>query len=185
MVNFWTPPSKFFSISCSFGENLTKSYVDTFPPPQGCACFPEFLQNFSERQILWHLYLVVFLALTLKLPIQTSISLTPKILVSLRSGQKCQNFRKTSTPRRVGASTSGKSWIRHWYVPTCFHHSKKTVVGAEVPGNVTVAFEVEGHGVACAVVRGWYFGGPGTQFSKDRVCDIFTCVQKYNKIIMF
>ena len=35
----------------------------------GCACFPEFLQNFSERQFLLSLCLVVFHALTLKLPI--------------------------------------------------------------------------------------------------------------------
>ena len=31
---------------------------------QGCAWFPEFLQNFSERQILWSLCLVVFHVLT-------------------------------------------------------------------------------------------------------------------------
>ena len=49
----------------------------------GCACFPEFLQNYSERQILWSLYLAVFLALTLKLPIQTSLSVVPKLPVCL------------------------------------------------------------------------------------------------------
>ena len=63
---------------------------------QACTCFPEFLQNFSERQILWSLCLVVFHALTL--PIQTSLSVAPKLPVSLRSGEKCANFRKTSTP---------------------------------------------------------------------------------------
>ena len=40
---------------------------------------------------------VVFHALTLKLPIQTSLSVAPELPVSLRSGEKCQNFRKTST----------------------------------------------------------------------------------------
>ena len=40
---------------------------------QGRARFAEFLQNFSERQILWSLCLVVFLALTLKFPIRTSL----------------------------------------------------------------------------------------------------------------
>ena len=42
--------------------------------PLGCARFPEILQNFSERQILWRMCSVVFHALTLKLPIQTSLS---------------------------------------------------------------------------------------------------------------
>ena len=66
---------------------------------RGCACFPEFLQNFSERQILWRMCSVVFSALTLRWPIQTSLSVAPKLQVSLRSGEKCKNFRKTSTPR--------------------------------------------------------------------------------------
>ena len=52
----------------------------------GCACFPEFLHNFSERHILWSLCSVVFHALTLKLPIQTSLSVAPKLPVSLCSG---------------------------------------------------------------------------------------------------
>ena len=38
-----------------------------------------------------------FHALTLRLPIQTSLSVVPKRQVSLRSGEKCENFRKTST----------------------------------------------------------------------------------------
>ena len=64
----------------------------------GCACFPDFLQNYSEGQILWSLCLVVFHALTLNLPIQTSLSVVPKLQVCVRSGEKCQIFRKTSTP---------------------------------------------------------------------------------------
>ena len=61
---------------------------------QGCARFPEILQNFSERQILWRMCSVVFHALTLKLPIQTSLSVVPKLQVCKRSGEKCQNFTK-------------------------------------------------------------------------------------------
>ena len=37
--------------------------------------------------------------LTLKLPIQTSLSGAPKLLVSLSSHEKCPNFRITSTPK--------------------------------------------------------------------------------------
>ena len=33
---------------------------------QDCACFAEILQNFSERQVLWSLCSVDFLAVTLK-----------------------------------------------------------------------------------------------------------------------
>ena len=62
-----------------------------------CARFPEILQNFSERQILWSLCSVVFLAFALKLPIQTSLSVAPKLPVCLHSGEKCEKFRKTST----------------------------------------------------------------------------------------
>ena len=65
---------------------------------QGCARFPEFLQNLSERQILWSLCSVVFHALTLRLPIQTFLSVAPELPVSLRSGENCPNFSKTSTP---------------------------------------------------------------------------------------
>ena len=59
-------------------ENLT----------QGCARFPEFAQNLSERRFLYSLCSVVFYALTLKLPIQTSLSVAPKLPVSLSSNQK-------------------------------------------------------------------------------------------------
>ena len=65
---------------------------------QGCALFPGFVQNFSDRQILWSLCSVVFYVLTLKLPIQTTISVSPELSVSLSSHEKCQNFGKTSTP---------------------------------------------------------------------------------------
>ena len=51
---------------------------------QWCACFPDFLQNFRERQILSSLCSVVFHALPLRLPIQTSLSVAPKLQVCLR-----------------------------------------------------------------------------------------------------
>ena len=66
---------------------------------QGCAHFAEFLQNISERQILWSFCSVVFRALTLKLPIQTSLYVVPKLPVSLSSAENCHKFRKRSTPQ--------------------------------------------------------------------------------------
>ena len=59
-----------------------------FPRNPGRACFPEILQNFGERQILWSLCLVVFHALTLKLLIQTLLSVMPEFQVSLSSHEK-------------------------------------------------------------------------------------------------
>ena len=44
---------------------------------------------------------VVFHALTLKWPIQTSLSVARKLPVSLSSGEKYQNVRKTSTPPTI------------------------------------------------------------------------------------
>ena len=49
-----------------------------------CAHFADFLQNYSERQIFLKLCSVVFHALTLKLPIQTSLFVAPELPVSLR-----------------------------------------------------------------------------------------------------
>ena len=81
--------------TCVFSNN---SFLQRRTLGLGSACFPEFLQNVSERQILWSLCSVVFHAITLKLPIQTSLSVVPKFQVCVRSGEKCQIFRKTSTP---------------------------------------------------------------------------------------
>ena len=53
----------------------------------GCAHFPEFLENLSERHILWRMSYLVFHALTLKLPIQTSLSMVPKLPVSAHTGE--------------------------------------------------------------------------------------------------
>ena len=66
----------------------------------GCARFPEILQNFSDRQILWSLCLVVFLTLTLNFSIQTPLSVAPKLQASLSSAEKCEKFRKTSTSQQ-------------------------------------------------------------------------------------
>ena len=45
---------------------------------QGCARFPDFCKILDECQILWSLCPVVFLAFTLKLPIQTLLSVAPE-----------------------------------------------------------------------------------------------------------
>ena len=59
------------------------------------------LKNFSEAQILWSLCLVVFLAFTLRLLIQTSLSVAPEIPVSLPSGEKMSKFQENKhTPDR-------------------------------------------------------------------------------------
>ena len=61
--------------------------------------FSKILQNFSsERQILWRMCFKGFHAVTLKLPVQTSLSEAPKLPVSLRSDEKCEKFSKMSTP---------------------------------------------------------------------------------------
>ena len=41
----------------------------------------------------------IFHALTLKFPIQTSLSVAPKLPISLSSHEKCSNFGKTGTPQ--------------------------------------------------------------------------------------
>ena len=66
---------------------------------EGCARFPEFTYNFSERQILWSLCSVDFHTLTLQLPIQTPHSVAPELQVFVSSLENCSNFRKTSTPQ--------------------------------------------------------------------------------------
>ena len=66
---------------------------------QGCARFPEFVQNFSERQILWSLCSVDFHTFTLQLPIQTLHSVVPELQVFMSSLENSQNFSKTSTPQ--------------------------------------------------------------------------------------
>ena len=71
-----------------FEDPLPSRRFSYLRPSPGCARFPEILQNFSELEILWSWCLVVFLALTLKLPIQTSLPV-PKIPVCVRSGEKC------------------------------------------------------------------------------------------------
>ena len=66
---------------------------------QGCARFPEFRQNFSERQVLCSLCSVDFHTLTLQLPIPTLHSVAPELRVFVSSLENCANFRKTSAPQ--------------------------------------------------------------------------------------
>ena len=73
---------------------VSRNVTNAANQAQGCARFPENLQNFSERQILWSLCSVVFHVL---MPIQTSLSVAPKLPVSLSSAENCHKFRKTST----------------------------------------------------------------------------------------
>ena len=49
---------------------------------KGVLVFLNFLQNFSERQILWSLCSVDFHTLTFQLPIQTSLYVAPELPVS-------------------------------------------------------------------------------------------------------
>ena len=56
------------------------------------ARFPEILQNYSERQIVWIMCSVVFHALTLKLTIQTSLSMAPKLPISFSSTENYHKF---------------------------------------------------------------------------------------------
>ena len=72
----------------------------------GCDPFPEFTQNFSERQILWSLCSVDFHTFTLQLPIQTPHFVVPELQVFVSSLENCQNFSKTSTPLTVSSSVS-------------------------------------------------------------------------------
>ena len=65
------------------------------PPPRGSTT----VARFPERQTLWSLCWVVFHALILKLPIQTSLSVAPKLPVPLSSHEKCLNFREGGTPQ--------------------------------------------------------------------------------------
>ena len=69
---------------------------------QGCARFPQFVQNFSEPQILWSLYSVDCHTLTLQLPIQTLHFVEPELQVFVSSLENCQNCSKTSTPQLIG-----------------------------------------------------------------------------------
>ena len=69
-----------------------------------------FLKKFSERQILWSLCSVVFLASTLKLPFQTLFLWRLNVPVCPRSGEKCGQFRKTSTtlPSQLNEGRGGE-----------------------------------------------------------------------------
>ena len=57
-----------------------------------CARFPDFVKNFSERQILWSLCSVDFHTLTLQLPIQTPHFVAPELQVFVSLLENRQNF---------------------------------------------------------------------------------------------
>ena len=82
---------KIFKFSVQIGH-VNGDLTTFYSQKQGCARFPKFKQNFSERQILWSLCSVVFHTFTLQLPIQT-----PELHIFVSSLVKCQNFSKTST----------------------------------------------------------------------------------------
>ena len=82
---------------CVYFSTLSTCVFHLLADGQLRARFADFLQTFSKRQNLWSFCSVVFHALTLKLPIQTSLSVAPKLQVCVHSGEKCQKFRKTST----------------------------------------------------------------------------------------
>ena len=96
---------KLVSISTGLNTNFQLLFVASICS-QECARFPEILLNISERQILWSLCSVVFHALTLKLPIQISLFVAPKLPVPLSSAENSNKFKKTSTPR----SKFGFTW---------------------------------------------------------------------------
>ena len=79
--------NKLVKVHVVFFENFQKYRHSTYGLP-GCACFPDFLQNFSDRQILWSLCLIVFLVFTLRLPIQTSLSVASTFPVCFCIQQK-------------------------------------------------------------------------------------------------
>ena len=83
--------------------------------PRRCARFPQFLPNFSERQISWSFCSVDFQTLTLQLPIQTLHSVAPELHVFVSSLENCQKFSKTSTPLIMPASgnDSGNGSLIH------------------------------------------------------------------------
>ena len=85
---------------------------------QAYARFPEIVQNFSERKILLSLCSIIFFAFALRLPIQTSLSVAPKLQVSLCSGGNCQKIRKTSTSQWWGQAGADQTlqWRTDWQI---------------------------------------------------------------------
>ena len=63
-----------------------------------CARFPKFMQNCSEHSILWSFCSVDFLTFTLKLAIQSLLSVAPKLQVFACSREKCQKSAKQAHP---------------------------------------------------------------------------------------
>ena len=115
----------------------------------GCARFPQFVQNFSERQILWSLCSVDFHTFALQLPIQTPHSVAPELQVFVSSLENCSNFRKTSTPlvwvKPIVCAVVGKTGCL-----SCFSSSKVraprkgvTTPSVGVSGSVTIGIHCD------------------------------------------
>ena len=73
--DFNWPNLRYFSSSLSKSCFTDVSYP--YSPTQGCARFAEILQNCVVRQVFERMCSIVFLAFTLKLPIQTLLSVAP------------------------------------------------------------------------------------------------------------
>ena len=61
--------------------------------------FLNFCKILVSTRFLWRMCPVVFHALTLELPIQTSLSVAPELPVYLSSAEKCEKVSETSTPQ--------------------------------------------------------------------------------------
>ena len=72
----------------------------------GSSCFPQFVQNFSERQILWSLCSVDFHTFTLQLPIQTLHSVVSELQILVSSLENSQNFSKTRANNKWHCSSN-------------------------------------------------------------------------------
>ena len=90
-------------LSHSTMEELTSNRCKTAKihqiEPRGVLVFLNFYKILVSDRFCESLCSVDFHALTLKLPIQTSFSVAPKLQVCVRSGEKC---RKTSTSLAIG-----------------------------------------------------------------------------------
>ena len=79
--------------------NLSNITCTKFLRLRGVLVLLKFYKIVWCSSFFWETVLNSFLAFTLKLPIQTSLSVAPKLPVSLCSAKNCPNFSKTSTPQ--------------------------------------------------------------------------------------
>ena len=124
---------------------------------QGCARFPDFVKNFSERQILWSLCSVDFHTLTLQLPIQTPHSVAPELQVFVSSLK--------ISAKRAHPWSQGGCLVPGVPGPTGSHRGSAWSRGGDLLGGVPGPRGAWSHGVPwgqCLVPRGDLLGGvPG------------------------